>query len=91
MIFPHPHSFQAYPEFTAHLEKLAGAIHPLLDSPPVDIPGVMTGSLKKRLSAAKTLMPVLKCGVFIEMHFKNIFLGYILTFNIFVFVCYLKV
>uniref|UniRef100_A0A3P9J3C8 Pyridine nucleotide-disulfide oxidoreductase domain-containing protein 2 n=1 Tax=Oryzias latipes TaxID=8090 RepID=A0A3P9J3C8_ORYLA len=54
---------KVYPEFTAHLEKLAGAIHPLLDSSPVDIPGVTTGSLKKRLSAAKTLMPILKCGL----------------------------
>ncbi|XP_012736101.3 pyridine nucleotide-disulfide oxidoreductase domain-containing protein 2 [Fundulus heteroclitus] len=54
---------KAYPEFVAHLEKLAGAIHPLLDSPPVDIRGVTAGSPMKRLAAAKTLMPVVKCGV----------------------------
>ncbi|KAM4599791.1 pyridine nucleotide-disulfide oxidoreductase domain-containing protein 2 [Fundulus diaphanus] len=54
---------KAYPEFVAHLEKLAGAIHPLLDSPPVDIRGVTAGSPMKRLAAAKTLMPFVKCGV----------------------------
>uniref|UniRef100_A0A8D3C4K5 Pyridine nucleotide-disulfide oxidoreductase domain-containing protein 2 n=1 Tax=Scophthalmus maximus TaxID=52904 RepID=A0A8D3C4K5_SCOMX len=53
----------AYPDFVAHLEKLAGAIHPLLDAPPVDIPGVTTGSLGKRLAAAKTLTPLVKCGL----------------------------
>ncbi|XP_008277975.1 pyridine nucleotide-disulfide oxidoreductase domain-containing protein 2 [Stegastes partitus] len=54
---------KAYPEFLAHLEKLAGAIHPLLDAPPVDIPGVTAGSLRKRLAAAKTLSPLVKCGL----------------------------
>ncbi|XP_037639340.1 pyridine nucleotide-disulfide oxidoreductase domain-containing protein 2 [Sebastes umbrosus] len=54
---------KAYPEFGAYLEKLAGAIHPLLDAPPVDIPGVTTGSLRKRLAAAKTLRPIVKCGL----------------------------
>lgn len=56
-------SVQAYPEFVAHLEKLAGAIHPLLDAPPVDVPGVTSGSLRKRLAAAKTLRPIITCGV----------------------------
>lgn len=55
---------QAFPDFLAHLEKLAEAIHPLLDAPPVNIPGVTTGSLRKRLAAAKTLMPIVKCGMF---------------------------
>lgn len=54
---------QAFPGFVSYLEKLAGAIHPLLDAPPVDIPGVTTGSLGKRMAAAKTLMPIVKCGV----------------------------
>ncbi|KAF3842096.1 hypothetical protein F7725_024047 [Dissostichus mawsoni] len=54
---------KAFPEFVAHLDKLASAIHPLLDAPPVDIPGVTTGSLRKRLAAAKTLKPILKCGL----------------------------
>ncbi|KAM3863337.1 pyridine nucleotide-disulfide oxidoreductase domain-containing protein 2 [Diretmus argenteus] len=54
---------KAFPEFVAHLEKLAGAIQPLLDAPPVDIPGLTAGSLKKRLTAAKTLMPIVKCGL----------------------------
>ncbi|XP_077469432.1 pyridine nucleotide-disulfide oxidoreductase domain-containing protein 2 [Stigmatopora argus] len=54
---------QTFSEFVLHLEKLASAIHPLLDAPPVDIPGVTTGSLKKRLAAAKTLKPVVKCGL----------------------------
>uniref|UniRef100_A0A672IKJ9 Pyridine nucleotide-disulfide oxidoreductase domain-containing protein 2 n=1 Tax=Salarias fasciatus TaxID=181472 RepID=A0A672IKJ9_SALFA len=46
---------KAYPEFLAHLEKLAAAVHPLLDAPPVDIPGVTAGSFRKRLAAAHTL------------------------------------
>ncbi|KAI9535339.1 Pyridine nucleotide-disulfide oxidoreductase domain-containing protein 2 [Dissostichus eleginoides] len=54
---------KAFPEFVAYLDKLASAIHPLLDAPPVDIPGVTTGSLRKRLAAAKTLKPILKCGL----------------------------
>ncbi|KAM6922799.1 pyridine nucleotide-disulfide oxidoreductase domain-containing protein 2 [Lycodopsis pacificus] len=54
---------KAFPEFNAYLEKLAGAIHPLLDAPPVDIPGITSGSPMKRLAAAKTLMPIVKCGL----------------------------
>ncbi|XP_046870071.1 pyridine nucleotide-disulfide oxidoreductase domain-containing protein 2 isoform X2 [Hypomesus transpacificus] len=54
---------KAFPEFVTHLEKLAGAIHPLLDAPPVDIPGIMGGSLTKRLVALKTLIPMVKCGM----------------------------
>ncbi|XP_056292202.1 pyridine nucleotide-disulfide oxidoreductase domain-containing protein 2 [Pseudoliparis swirei] len=54
---------KAFPDFNAYLEKLAGAIHPLLDAPPVDIPGLTSGSPMKRLAAAKTLMPVVKCGL----------------------------
>lgn len=60
---------QAFPDFVAHLEKLAEAIHPLLDAPPVNIPGVTTGSLRKRLAAAKTLMPIVKCGVWVDVFF----------------------
>ena len=56
--------FQAFSDFIAHLDKLAGAIHPLLDAPPVDIPGATAGSLRKRLAAAKTLRPIIKCGEF---------------------------
>ncbi|XP_029305452.1 pyridine nucleotide-disulfide oxidoreductase domain-containing protein 2 [Cottoperca gobio] len=54
---------KAFPDFVAYLEMLAGAVHPLLDAPPVDIPGVTTGSLRKRLAAAKTLVPIVKCGL----------------------------
>ncbi|XP_027863688.1 pyridine nucleotide-disulfide oxidoreductase domain-containing protein 2 [Xiphophorus couchianus] len=54
---------KAYPEFVAHLEKLVSAIHPLLDSPPVDIRGVTAGSLRERLAATKTLMPFAKLGL----------------------------
>ncbi|KAM8738761.1 pyridine nucleotide-disulfide oxidoreductase domain-containing protein 2 [Acanthopagrus latus] len=54
---------QAFSDFIAHLDKLAGAIHPLLDAPPVDIPGATAGSLRKRLAAAKTLRPIIKCGL----------------------------
>ncbi|XP_068183248.1 pyridine nucleotide-disulfide oxidoreductase domain-containing protein 2-like [Antennarius striatus] len=53
---------KAYPDFLAHLEKLAEAINPLLDAPPVDVPGVTSGSLRKRMAAAKTLMPIVRCG-----------------------------
>ncbi|XP_063347768.1 pyridine nucleotide-disulfide oxidoreductase domain-containing protein 2 isoform X1 [Pelmatolapia mariae] len=54
---------KAYPEFVAHLERLADAIHPLLDAPPVDIPGFTSGSLRRRVAAAKTLMPIFRCGL----------------------------
>ncbi|CAJ1067644.1 pyridine nucleotide-disulfide oxidoreductase domain-containing protein 2 isoform X1 [Xyrichtys novacula] len=54
---------KAFPDFVAYLEKLAEAIHPLLDAPPVDIPGVTSGSLRKRVAAARTLMPIIKCGM----------------------------
>ncbi|KAM9365880.1 pyridine nucleotide-disulfide oxidoreductase domain-containing protein 2 [Pholidichthys leucotaenia] len=54
---------KVYPAFVAHLEKLADAVHPLLDAPPVDIHGVTTGSLRRRLSAAKTFMPLVRCGM----------------------------
>ncbi|XP_044228456.1 pyridine nucleotide-disulfide oxidoreductase domain-containing protein 2 isoform X1 [Thunnus albacares] len=54
---------KAFPGFVEHLDKLAAAIHPLLDAPPVDIPGVTAGSLRTRLAAAKTLMPIVKCGL----------------------------
>ncbi|CAG6017191.1 unnamed protein product [Menidia menidia] len=64
---------KAYPEFIAHLEKLAGAIHPLLDNPPVDIPGFTAGSLRKRLAAAKTLMPVVKCGLKLGRNFPDFY------------------
>lgn len=60
---------QRFPDFLAHLEKLAEAIHPLLDAPPVNIPGVTNGSLRKRLAAAKTLMPIVKCGVLAHVCF----------------------
>ncbi|XP_068183836.1 pyridine nucleotide-disulfide oxidoreductase domain-containing protein 2-like [Antennarius striatus] len=54
---------KAYPVYIAHLKKLAEAIHPLLDAPPVDVPGVTSGSLRKRMAAAKTLMPIVRCGL----------------------------
>lgn len=63
--------FQAFSEFIAYLDKLAGAIHPLLDAPPIDIPGVTAGSLRKRLAAAKTLRPIIKCGEFLGVHLAN--------------------
>lgn len=55
----------------AYLEKLGAAIHPLLDAPPVDVAGVTTGSLRKRLAAAKTLRPIVKCGVFENTSLEN--------------------
>ncbi|XP_051507311.1 pyridine nucleotide-disulfide oxidoreductase domain-containing protein 2 [Myxocyprinus asiaticus] len=54
---------KVYPDFLNHLERLACAIHPLLDAPPVDIPGVTQGSLRKRISALKSLKPLVKSGM----------------------------
>ncbi|KAI1894321.1 hypothetical protein AGOR_G00114610 [Albula goreensis] len=54
---------KAFPAFLTHLEKLACAIHPLLDSPPVDIPGITQGPLRSRLAALKTLRPLVKSGL----------------------------
>lgn len=62
---------QAFPDFVAYLEKLAGAIQPLLDAPPVDIPGITAGSLRKRLAAAKTLMPIVRCGALVDACLGN--------------------
>ncbi|KAG7261793.1 hypothetical protein CRUP_030645 [Coryphaenoides rupestris] len=53
----------AYGEFNAYLDKLACAAHPLLDAPPVDVVGLTSGSLRTRLTAASTLMPLVKCGL----------------------------
>ncbi|XP_041866235.1 pyridine nucleotide-disulfide oxidoreductase domain-containing protein 2 isoform X1 [Melanotaenia boesemani] len=64
---------KAYPEFTTHLEKLASAIHPLLDTPPANIPGVTAGPLRKRLAAAKTLMPLVKCGLKLGRNFPDFY------------------
>jgi len=55
-------SLKVYPEFLTYLETLACAIHPLLDSPPVDIPGLTQGSLKKKISALRSLKPLVKSG-----------------------------
>ncbi|XP_065152113.1 pyridine nucleotide-disulfide oxidoreductase domain-containing protein 2 isoform X2 [Paramisgurnus dabryanus] len=60
---------KVYPDFLSHLERLACAIHPLLDAPPVDIPGVTQGSMRKRLSALKSLKPLVKSGLMLG---KNI-------------------
>uniref|UniRef100_H3CTE9 Pyridine nucleotide-disulfide oxidoreductase domain-containing protein 2 n=1 Tax=Tetraodon nigroviridis TaxID=99883 RepID=H3CTE9_TETNG len=54
---------EVYADFVAHLEKLAAAVHPLLDAPPVDIPGITAGPLRHRLAAVKTCIPVVKCGL----------------------------
>lgn len=62
---------QAYPEFVAHLERLADAMNPLLDAPPVDIPGFTSGSLRRRVAAAKTLMPIFRCGGLVYLFFKH--------------------
>ncbi|KAL7383446.1 hypothetical protein ABVT39_010889 [Epinephelus coioides] len=67
-------SEEVFPDYVAHHDKLAGAIHPLLDAPPVDIPGVTAGSLRKRLAAAKTPMPIVKCGALVD--------GYVLLHHV---------
>lgn len=67
--------FQIYVDFVAHLEKLAAAVHPLLDAPPVDVPGITARSLRNRLAAVKTCIPMVKCGVSInaELRKKKVF------------------
>ncbi|KAJ3610584.1 hypothetical protein NHX12_022676 [Muraenolepis orangiensis] len=52
-----------YGHFNSYLDKLASAVQPLLDAPPVDIIGLTSGSLRTRLTATKTLMPLLQCGL----------------------------
>ncbi|XP_016148550.1 pyridine nucleotide-disulfide oxidoreductase domain-containing protein 2-like isoform X2 [Sinocyclocheilus grahami] len=69
-----PHIYQdlelkVYPDFLSYLERLACAIHPLLDAPPVDIPGLTQGSLRKKISALSSLKPLVKSGLKLE---KNI-------------------
>ncbi|KAM9804216.1 pyridine nucleotide-disulfide oxidoreductase domain-containing protein 2 [Neosynchiropus ocellatus] len=54
---------KAYAGFISHIDKLGEAIHPLLDAPAVDIQGLTSGSLRKKLTAAKTLKPLIKCGM----------------------------
>lgn len=54
---------QVYKDFVIYLEKLADSIQPLLDAPPVNIPGLTVGPLRKRLAATKTLLPAIKCGL----------------------------
>uniref|UniRef100_A0A671KN96 Pyridine nucleotide-disulfide oxidoreductase domain-containing protein 2 n=1 Tax=Sinocyclocheilus anshuiensis TaxID=1608454 RepID=A0A671KN96_9TELE len=53
---------KVYPDFLSYLERLACAIHPLLDAPPVDIPGLTQGSLRKKISALSSLKPLVKSG-----------------------------
>uniref|UniRef100_A0A8C1TTJ9 Pyridine nucleotide-disulfide oxidoreductase domain-containing protein 2 n=1 Tax=Cyprinus carpio TaxID=7962 RepID=A0A8C1TTJ9_CYPCA len=52
-----------YPDFLSYLERLACAIHPLLDAPPVDIPGLTQGSLRKKITALGSLKPLVKSGL----------------------------
>ncbi|KAK1791638.1 hypothetical protein P4O66_013639 [Electrophorus voltai] len=54
---------KAFPDYVTHLEKLACAVQPLLDAPPVDIPGITQGSLRKRITALKSLKPLIKFGL----------------------------
>lgn len=53
---------KVYPDFLCYLERLACAIHPLLDAPPVDIPGLTQRSLRKKISALRSLKPLVKSG-----------------------------
>lgn len=54
---------KVYKDFVIYLEKVGGSIQPLLDAPPVNIPGLTAGTLRKRFAAAKTLLPAIKCGL----------------------------
>lgn len=71
---------QIYPAYQAYMERLASAIEPLLDAPPVNIPGVTTGSLRKRVAALRTLKPLLQTGIEnIAFNSPADFIRYIIT------------
>ncbi|XP_051778905.1 pyridine nucleotide-disulfide oxidoreductase domain-containing protein 2 isoform X2 [Erpetoichthys calabaricus] len=53
---------KAYPLYQTHMEKIANAIEPLLDAPPVNIAGIYSGALKEKLGALRTFMPLLQTG-----------------------------
>ncbi|XP_039630524.1 pyridine nucleotide-disulfide oxidoreductase domain-containing protein 2 isoform X1 [Polypterus senegalus] len=53
---------KAYPLYQTHMEKIANAIEPLLDAPPVNIAGIFSGALKEKLVALRTFMPLLQTG-----------------------------
>uniref|UniRef100_A0A3B4B966 Pyridine nucleotide-disulfide oxidoreductase domain-containing protein 2 n=1 Tax=Periophthalmus magnuspinnatus TaxID=409849 RepID=A0A3B4B966_9GOBI len=59
--------------FIIYLERLADSIQPLLDAPPVNLPGLTTGSLRKRFAATKTLLPAIKCGRFLGRHIPDFY------------------
>ncbi|XP_033880184.2 pyridine nucleotide-disulfide oxidoreductase domain-containing protein 2 isoform X1 [Acipenser ruthenus] len=64
---------QSYPAYQAYMERLASAIEPLLDAPPVNIPGVTTGSLRKRVAALRTLKPLLQTGIKLGKHIPEFY------------------
>ncbi|XP_030900516.2 pyridine nucleotide-disulfide oxidoreductase domain-containing protein 2 isoform X2 [Melopsittacus undulatus] len=54
---------QAYPEYEAFMEGLVSALDPLLDAAPVDTAALGQGSLLQRLSALRSLQPLLRAGL----------------------------
>ncbi|XP_057259073.1 pyridine nucleotide-disulfide oxidoreductase domain-containing protein 2 isoform X5 [Pezoporus wallicus] len=54
---------QAYPEYEAFMESLVSALDPLLDAAPVDTAALGQGSLLQRLSALRSLCPLLRAGL----------------------------
>ncbi|XP_061315007.1 pyridine nucleotide-disulfide oxidoreductase domain-containing protein 2 isoform X2 [Pezoporus flaviventris] len=54
---------QAYPEYEAFMESLVSALDPLLDAAPVDTAALGQGSLLQRLSALRSLWPLLRAGL----------------------------
>uniref|UniRef100_A0A8B9G906 Pyridine nucleotide-disulfide oxidoreductase domain-containing protein 2 n=1 Tax=Amazona collaria TaxID=241587 RepID=A0A8B9G906_9PSIT len=51
---------QVYPEYEAFMEGLVSALDPLLDAAPVDTAALGQGSLLQRLSALRSLWPLLQ-------------------------------
>ncbi|KAM9010592.1 pyridine nucleotide-disulfide oxidoreductase domain-containing protein 2 [Ara ararauna] len=54
---------QVYPEYEAFMEGLVSALDPLLDAAPVDTAALGQGSLLQRLSALRSLQPLLRAGL----------------------------
>ncbi|XP_037352511.1 pyridine nucleotide-disulfide oxidoreductase domain-containing protein 2 isoform X2 [Talpa occidentalis] len=53
---------QAFPKYEEFMNRLALAIDPLLDAPPVDTAAFQQGSLVQRLKSLSTLKPLLQAG-----------------------------
>lgn len=55
---------QYFPAYEDFMHRLALAMDPLLDSPPVDLEAFHRGSILQRLKSLSTLQPLLQAGRF---------------------------